>query len=78
MDFIGEVITILTVNKVKKDIISRIIIEINEFLTNFRRKRVIVRNRMVIDKINIENASKLRKKTAFYFFWYIYYLLLPL
>ena len=56
-DFIKETITKLKTSRTKKDIISKIIIEIKELDTNLNKSKVKVVNNKKKDKINISIAE---------------------
>ena len=66
-DFIRDTLIKLKVNSTIKDIISRIIIEINEFVTCLSRSKVKLKNKSRRDKISIYNVSHIenrRRNTA--------------
>jgi hypothetical protein len=62
-DFIIDTLIKLRVNSTIKDIISRIIIEINEFVTCLNSSKVKLKNKSRRDKISIYSVSHIENRT---------------
>jgi len=61
-DFIRDTLIKLKVNSTIKDIISRIIIEINEFVTCLNSSKVKLKNKSRRDKISIYSVSHIENR----------------
>ena len=61
-DFIRDTLIKLKVNSTIKDIISRIIIEINEFVTCLSSSKVKLKNKSRRDKISIYSVSHIENR----------------